>query len=66
MVWAWSSALRRRVGLENKLNAIFQRLKKGFDLNYKDVIVDTDNLDAFKVIKSFLHDVLEAVAKVDR
>ncbi|KAK1361345.1 hypothetical protein POM88_045819 [Heracleum sosnowskyi] len=38
--------------LENNLNAIHHGLKKGFEDNYKEIIHETDNLDAFKVIKN--------------
>lgn len=32
-------------------------LKKGFKDNYKSIVVETDNLDAFKVIKNYPRDV---------
>lgn len=49
---------------ENKLNVIHRDLVKAFNDNYKDVIIETDNLDAFKIIKNFLHLVPLEVAKV--
>lgn len=50
--------------LENKLKAIHHGLIKAFEDHYKDVIVETDNLDAFKIIKNFHHDVTIEVAEV--
>lgn len=50
--------------LENKMNAILQGLKKGFEGKFKRIIVETDNLDAFKVIKNYPHGVLSEVADV--
>lgn len=52
--------------LENKLNAIHFGLIKAFDNNYKEVVVETDNLDAFKVIKDFPNNVPQEVADIAR
>lgn len=52
--------------LENKLNALHHGLIKAFEANYKEVIVETGNLDAFKVIKNFPHGVPPEVDDVTR
>lgn len=39
--------------LHNNLNAIYHGLKRTFEDKYKYFILETDNLDAFQVIKSF-------------
>ncbi|KAK1365726.1 hypothetical protein POM88_041287 [Heracleum sosnowskyi] len=52
--------------LENKLNAIHQSLIKAFEGNYKEVIVETDNIDAFKVLKNFPHGVPREVEDVTK
>lgn len=48
--------------LENKLNAIHHELVKTFDDNYKDVIVETNNIDTFMIIKNFPVGVPQEVA----
>lgn len=52
--------------LENKLNAILHGLKRSFEDNYKEVILETDNLDAFIVLKNFPHAVPAGVEYVAR
>lgn len=52
--------------LENKLNAILHGLKRSFEDNYKEVILETENLDAFQVLKNFPHAVLTGVEDVAR
>lgn len=52
--------------LENKLNAILHGLKRSFEDNYKEVILETDNLDAFQVLKNFPHAVPNGVEDVAR
>lgn len=52
--------------LENKLNAILYGIKRSFKDNYKEVILETDNLDAFQVLKNFPHAVPEEVKETAR
>lgn len=50
--------------LENKLNAIHQGMIKVFEENFKEVMVETDNLDAIMIIKNFPHNVPQELATV--
>lgn len=50
--------------LENKLRAIHHGLIKAFDDNYKEVILETDNKEAFLIIKNFPFGVPPEVAEV--
>lgn len=50
--------------LENKLNAIHQGMIRAFEDNYKEVVVETENLDAFLIIKNFPHNVPQDLANV--
>lgn len=50
--------------MDNKLNAIHHGLIKAFDNNYKEVVADTYNSDAFMIIKNFLIGVPQEVTTV--
>lgn len=50
--------------MENKLNAIHHGMIKAFENNSKEVVVETDNLDAFMIIKNFPVRVSQEVATV--
>lgn len=54
--------LRASSHLENKIKAIHHDLKKAYEVNFKEVILETDNLDAFKLLKSFPHNVSQEVS----
>ncbi|KAK1378779.1 hypothetical protein POM88_025523 [Heracleum sosnowskyi] len=42
--------------IENKLNAIHRGLITAYEDKYKDVILETDNLDAFEILRNFPHE----------
>lgn len=50
--------------LENKLNAIHHGMVKAFEDNFRRVVVQIDNLDAFMIIKNYPVGVLEGVATI--
>lgn len=50
--------------LENKLNALHCGLIKAFDDNYKEVIVETNNLNTFMLIEKKFHLVFQNLAGV--
>lgn len=63
-----STGILPTTSLGNKLNALHHGLIRAFEDNYKYVILETDNLDAFKVIKDFPidtpPDVAEAIQQI--
>ncbi|KAK1378775.1 hypothetical protein POM88_025519 [Heracleum sosnowskyi] len=50
--------------IENKLNAIHRGLITAYEDKYKDVILETDNLDAFEILRNFPHGVPDDLAFV--
>lgn len=61
-----TGALPASSDLKDKLNVIHHDLIKTFDDNYKEMIVETDNLDTFMLIKNFPVGVPQELAEVSR
>lgn len=59
-----TGVLPAATALENKLNTILLGLKKGFEAKFKSIILETDNLDSFKVIKNYPRGIPQEVGEV--